>query len=284
MTASGAAPRGQRLYGIKGFRLVTQDLPRLVAFYREVLGFAAVGDIKTIGTEEMGLLGLQGGGRRQDLSIGSQTVAIDEFEIQGHSYPVDASASSLCFQHLALVVVDIGEAHARLRDVVSISTAGPQQLPASSGGVQAFKFRDPDGHPLELVQFPQVHMLATWKNRSPAPGQIALGIDHSAISVHDADTSVAFYGDLTLKQGKRAFNTGPAQERLDGLACAEVAVVPMIPDTAAPHLELLAYLVPELDRSPTMRVNDIAATRILWRGDKTDLLRDPDGHFQQIEP
>ena len=214
MTASGAAPGGQRLYGIKSFRLVTQDLPRMVAFYRGVLGFAAVGDIKAIGTEEMGLLGLQAGGRRQDLSIGSQTVAIDEFEIEGHSYPVDASAASLRFQHLALVVVDIEEAHARLRDIAPISIAGPQQLPASSGGVQAFKFRDPDGHPLELLQFPQDDMPATWKNRSPAPGQIALGIDHSAISVHGADTSIAFYGDLALKQGKRTFNTGPAQERM----------------------------------------------------------------------
>ena len=165
----------------------------------------------------MGLLGLQGGGRRQELSIGSQMVAIDEFEIEGRSYPLDGSAASLWFQHLALVVVEIAEAHARLRDIAPISIAGPQQLPASSGGVQAFKFRDPDGHPLELLQFPRDDSPTTWKERSPAAGQIALGVDHSAISVRDADTSVAFYGDLALKQGKRTFNTGPAQERLDGL-------------------------------------------------------------------
>ncbi len=284
MTASRALPGGQRLREIKGFRLVTQDLPRLSAFYRDVLGFAVVGDIKPIGREEVGLLGLQGSGRRQDLSIGSQTVAIDEFEIEGHSYPVDSSAASLWFHHFALVVVDIGEAHTRLRDIAPISIAGPQQLPASSGGVQAFKFRDPDGHPLELLQFPPDDMPATWKNRSPAPGQIALGVDHSAISIHDADTSVAFYADLALKQGKRTFNTGAAQQRLDGLPNVEVSVAPMIPETTAPHLELLAYLVPRRDRIPPSRVNDVAATRILWRGDKADLLRDPDGHLQQIEP
>ena len=231
----------------------------------------------------MGLLGLQGGGRRQELSIGSQMVAMDEFAIKGHSYPLEGSAASLWFQHLALVVVNIEEAHARLRAIAPISIAGPQQLPPSSGGVQAFKFRDPDGHPLELLQFPQEDMPATWKNRSPARGQIALGVDHSAIGVHDADASIAFYGDLALKQGKRTFNTGPAQERLDGLPNVEVSVVPMIPDTAAPHLELLAYRVRERDSLPTTRVNDVAATRILWRGDKADLLRDPDGHLQQIE-
>ena len=130
----------------------------------------------------------------------------------------------------------------------AISIAGPQQLPASSGGVQAFKFRDPDGHPLELLQFPQDDTPATWKDKFPAPGQISLGVDHSAISVHDADTSVAFYADLALKPGKRTFNAGAAQQRLDDLQNVEVSVVPMIPDTAAPHLELLTYLVPRRHR------------------------------------
>ena len=284
MTASRASPHQQRLRAIKGFRLITSDLPRLAAFYRDVLGFAVVGDIKPIGREEMGLLGLQGGGRRQDLSIGSQTVAIDEFEIEGRAYPPDTDAASLWFQHLALVVVEIAEAHARLRDLAPISIAGPQQLPASSGGVQAFKFRDPDGHPLELLQFPQDDTPTTWKDKFLAPGQISLGVDHSAISVHDADTSVAFYEGLALKRGKRTFNAGAAQQRLDDLQNVEVSVVPMIPDTAEPHLELLAYLVPRRDRILPSRANDVAATRILWRGDKADLLRDPDGHLQQIEP
>ena len=232
----------------------------------------------------MRLLGLQGGGLRQILSIGSQTVAIDQFEMAGCPYPPDSDAASLWFQHLALVVVDIAEAHARLRDIAPISIDGPQQLPASSGGVLAFKFRDQDGHPFEFVQFSRANMPATWKGRSPAPGQIALGVDHSAISVHDAEAGVAFYADLGLKQGKRTFNAGPAQQRLDDLKNVEVSVVPMIPETAAPHVELLAYQAPQGDRIPPWRANDVAATRILWRGDKADLLSNPDGHLQQIEP
>ncbi len=127
-------------------------------------------------------------------------------------------------------------------------------------------------------------MPATWKDKTALPGEIALGIDHSAISVHDADTSVAFYADLGLKQGKRTFNAGPAQQRLDDLKNVEVSVVPMIPETSAPHLELLAYQAPQGDRIPRWRANDVAATRILWRGDKADLLSDPNGHLQQIEP
>jgi catechol 2,3-dioxygenase-like lactoylglutathione lyase family enzyme len=54
-------------------------------------------------------------------------------------------------------------------------------------------------------------MPATWKDKTALPGEIALGIDHSALSVHDADTSVAFYADLGLKQGDRTLNAAPAQ-------------------------------------------------------------------------
>lgn len=282
MNASRASPGRQRLRGIEGFRLVTSDLSRLVAFYRDVLGFAVHGEVKLIAREEMDLLGLQGGGRRQGLSIGSQIVAIDEFEIEGRSYPPDCNAASLWFQHLALVVVDIAEAHVRLRDIAPISIAGPQQLPASSGGVQAFKFRDPDGHPLELLQFPRNHMPATWKDRSPARGQIALGVDHSAISVRDAEASEAFYSALGLTPGKRSVNQGPAQQRLDDLRDVEVSVTPMMPESNAPHLELLGYQTHGPGVARELHPNDVAATRILWLGEGPQLLHDPDGHFHQI--
>jgi catechol 2,3-dioxygenase-like lactoylglutathione lyase family enzyme len=274
----------QHLHGIRGFRLVTADLPRLVAFYRDVLGFTAVGDVQPIPSEELRLLGLRGGGERQLLSIGLQTVAVDHFEMTGRPYPADSDAASLWFQHLALVVVDIAKAHERLRNVYPISIDGPRRLPASSGGVEAFKFRDPDGHPLELLRFPSSDVPATWVGRTTLPGQIALGIDHSAISVNDADTSKRFYSALGLKPDPRAVNVGPAQQRLDDLRNVEVSVIPLIPDEVSPHLELLAYHVPQGDKAAPARANDTSATRVLWRGTRAELLRDPDGHLQQIEP
>lgn len=36
------------------------------------------------------------------------------------------------------------------------------RLPESSGGVTAFKFRDPDGHPLELLAFPDGKVPSRW--------------------------------------------------------------------------------------------------------------------------
>ena len=280
---SAASTDKQRLHGIRGFRLVTPDLPRLAGFYRDVLGFAAQGEAQPIPPEELLLLGVQGAGWRQTLSIGRQTVAIDQFEVAGLPYPAGSDAASLWFQHLALVVTDIAEAHARLRDMVPISINGPQQLPPSSGGVQAFKFRDPDGHPLELLQFPASSTPKTWKNRAPLPDQIALGIDHSAISVRDAATSAAFYAALGLTTGKETLNQGPAQQHLDDLEDVQVCVVPMIPDDMAPHLELLAYEVAQDETGALLRPNDVAATRLLWRGSRAELLSDPDGHLHQVE-
>ncbi len=152
-TPQNAAAEDTPLQAITGFHLVTQDLPRLVGFYHDVLGFALNGPAQRIDDAETALLAILGRGLRQALTIGRQRIVIEQFEAEGRPYPVHSDAASFWFQHLALVVVDIAEAYSRLRDAVPISLSGPQQLPAASGGVKAFKFRDPDGHPLELLEF-----------------------------------------------------------------------------------------------------------------------------------
>ena len=273
---------GTRLARIVGFRLTTQNLPRLGRFYQDVLGFATEGE-QVISGSEMALLGLNGGGRRRTLRMGEQTVAIDQFEEAGCAYPEESDAASLWFQHLALVVPDIEEAYGRVRDMAPISEGGPQHLPPASGGASAYKFRDPDGHPLELLQFPRDKTPASWRQRAPEPGQIAIGIDHSAISVAETQASVAFYTERGLATGKPTLNEGPAQQHLDDLRDVEVAVVPMQPDGGVPHLELLGYKVPRGKAGEKLRANDVAATRIVWSGSHSELLSDPDGHLLQIE-
>ena len=273
----------QRLKSILGFRLVTADIGRLTRFYRDVLGFTIEGKVHPIGAAEMALLGLAGKGRRQVLSIGRQTVALDEFETAGAPYPADSDAASLWFQHLALVVVDIAEAKARLCDAAPISEGGPQHLPPASGGVHAFKFRDPEKHPLELLQFSPSGIPTKWQDRIALSGQIALGIGHSAISVSNADTSIRFYTAFGLRSGKQTYNKGPAQEKLDGLENARLSVTPMNPDVAPPHLELLAYEGRPMPAVTPIQPNDVAATRVIWQGRSAALLRDPDGHLHQFE-
>lgn len=279
---SSKPAEGAPLRSILGFRLVTRDLPRLQRFYQETLGFAADGPEQAIPSCELALLGVPGAGRRQALQQGEQLVALDQFDITGRPYPDDGDAASLWFQHLALVVADMAEAYRRVAACTPISEAGPQHLPQSSGGVHAFKFRDPDGHPLELLQFPAGSRPSAWQGRAAVAGQIGLGIDHSAISVTDADASTAFYRSLGLEPGDRTVNHGPEQQRLDALAGVEMSVVPMQPASGTPHLELLGYRVPHGAAGPPSQVNDVAATRVVWQGARAALLRDSDGHIHQV--
>jgi catechol 2,3-dioxygenase-like lactoylglutathione lyase family enzyme len=261
--------------GIAAFRLVTRDLDRLARFYRAI-GFV-VGEREPIEAAEMRLLGLEGAGERLAMRLGPSRVDLDRFETPGRDYPGDASAADLVFQHLAIVTDDAAAAWARAAEAgaVPISRAGAVTLPPSSGGVTAVKFRDPDGHPLEFLQFP-AGANPDWT------GSGVQGIDHSALSVADVAASRRLFAERGLSEGKATLNKGPAQVALDGLDGVEAEVVPMNPAGAPPHVELLGYRTPRGRAHPPLAANDVAATRIVWHADRDALLRDPDGHLHQL--
>jgi catechol 2,3-dioxygenase-like lactoylglutathione lyase family enzyme len=260
---------------ITAFRLTTADSERLAQFYAG-LGFA-VGNREAIGDDEIALLALQGGGSRLPLHLGGQRVDLDCFDAPGRPYPTGTTAADLCFQHLAIVTDDADIAWKRVKALgaTPISTSGPVLLPASTGVAAAVKFRDPEGHPLELLQ------LAIASGRSWT-GTRLLGIDHSAISVSDVNASRLFYEALGLSVHGPTLNSGPTQMVLDGLAEVEVDVVPMLPDQDTPHLELLGYRKPAGRVAGRLEVNDVAATRIVWAADRDQLVRDPDGHLHLL--
>ncbi|MGH6985345.1 MAG: VOC family protein [Caulobacteraceae bacterium] len=262
------------LSAIAAFRLTTAEPERLIAFYRAI-GFT-VGEAVAISPQEMTLLGLQGGGRRISLGLGAGRLELEIFDRQGRPYPEGATAADLCFQHLALLAEDAAAAWIKARGCGArpISADGAVRLPASAGGVTAVKFRDPEGHPLEFLQFPA----GDAASRIGGPR-----IDHSAISVSDSGASRRFYQSLGLAPGASSLNHGPTQAGLDGLADVRVEVQAMTPPRAAPHLELLGYRHPVGRRSPPSPANDVAATRILWKADRNALLRDPDGHLHVLE-
>jgi catechol 2,3-dioxygenase-like lactoylglutathione lyase family enzyme len=260
---------------IRSFQLVTPDPARLVRFYA-ALGFTP-GEAEAIPAEEMRVLGLAGGGWRQPLRLGGSLIELDRFDAPGRPYPSDATAADLVFQHLALVTDDAAAAWARAQaaGAVPISRDGPVTLPASSGGVTAVKFRDPDGHPLELLRFPP-GANADWTGRG------VMGIDHSAIAVADAAASRRFYAGHDLTEGKPTLNEEPGQVALDGLDGAVADVVPLRPATKPPHLELLCYRHPRGRSHAPLEANDVAGTRIVWAADRDVLVRDPDGHLHQL--
>ena len=253
------------------FGLNVGDLDRAQEFYVRALGFAPVGEAGDPALAR--LLGVRRA-RTRTLRYGEQRVELTLCDPPGAAYPDGSTTSDTWFQHFALATPDIAAAVERLRRhrYTAITQDGPQRLPAASGGAIAYKFRDPDGHPLELIQF----------------AAAATGIDHSAISVADAARSRAFYEQLGLSRASDQVNTGPEQDRLDGLRGVEVDVVAMRPsDQATPHLELLGYRAPR-GRAMQVGVSDIAATRLVLESDTTDadaaVVFDPDRHALLVVP
>jgi catechol 2,3-dioxygenase-like lactoylglutathione lyase family enzyme len=268
------------------FGLTTGDTAALAAFYEQAFGFRHLKTARLSGAAFERLMAVEHGAESVWLGLGDEIVELTRFDAPGRAYPEAIMASDLMFQHFAIVVADMDQAYRRLRAIsgwTPISWNGPQRLPASSGGVSAFKFRDPEGHPLELLAYPAGGVPERWKTGSG----LCLGIDHSAISVRDAERSIAFYETLGLRLGARSFNHGSEQSALDGLEQAELDVVALEPIRDTPHLELLCYHSVAHRAGIPLRSNDIAATRLVFEtggppseaADPAEIgMVDPDGH------
>ena len=239
------------------FDRTVADLDRTERFYRDHLGFVREAPPEPVPPAEAEALGLSG--RRLRMRLGAQYVAFVQADPPGAPYPAGTEATDPVFQHLAIVVRDMDEA---MRGLVAepISRGGPQLLPPSTGNVAAYKFRDPDGHPLELIHFPGGEPARRWTD---APG-LFLGIDHSAITVTDLDAAIDVLTSLGLSLTERGLNRGPEQARLDGLPDPVVDVVALVPPEPAPHVELLHYRAPARRRPPhTYGPADRASTRFV---------------------
>lgn len=262
---SGASARA--VTALLGLTRTVADLARSEAFYRDGLGFAAVappGPIPAAVREASGLAGHAG--QRLRMRLGRQSLDLLAFDPPGLPYPGDPAATDPWFQHAAIVVRDMDAAYARLSALhpTPITRGGPQRLPATSGGVSAYKFRDPDGHPLELIFFPDGASAEAW---AEAPG-LFLGIDHSAITVTDRDAGLAFFRDgLGLTVETRSLNRGPEQAALDGVANPVVDVIGLTPSgTPTPHVELLHYRAParRVGAPPRITARDRASTQFIF--------------------
>jgi catechol 2,3-dioxygenase-like lactoylglutathione lyase family enzyme len=287
--AENSAPHLQ-VRRLARFGLTTPNAHQLSEFYRNVLGFRWLGTERRSGLDFERLMGVESGASVITLGLGDEVVELLQFDRPGRLYPKDATSSDLCFQHFAIVVADIDAAYQRLvsaAEWTAISTDGPQQLPASSGSVTAFKFRDPDGHPLELLAFPDDRIPSYWQARSRS--NLFQGIDHSAISVANGAASLEFYRDLGFRVAARSFNGGPEQERLDAVGHVQVEVTALEPEQSTPHIELLYYRSVARGEGSVVRANDVAATRLILIVDGSSAesaiaqrLIDPDGHHLVI--
>jgi catechol 2,3-dioxygenase-like lactoylglutathione lyase family enzyme len=299
--------------------LTVADLGRSVAFYADVLTFEPTHDTVVSGAAYGRLQGVPGARVRVvGMRLGDEEIELTEYlEADGRPVLADSRSNDGWFQHIAIVTADMDSAYGRLRrhGVAHISSA-PQRLPdwnPAAGGIRAFYFRDPDGHALEIIEFPPGKGAAKWHRPS---GRLFLGIDHTAIAAAETTRSLAFYRDvLGLAVVGESDNHGIEQERLSGVPGARVRIT-TLRAAAGPGVELLDYVEPGDGRPfpADSRPNDLwhwqtrvttadaagAASRLRAAGaavvspdvialpasdlgfSRGLLVRDPDGHAVQV--
>ena len=242
--------------------MTVSDMDRAVDFYTSVLTFEKVSDVEVGGRDYELLTGVFGARLRVvRLRLGGESIELTEFLApRGRPLPADVRANDLVFQHIAIIVSDMDAAYERLRRFrVAHASTGPQRLPdwnPNAGGIRAFYFRDPDGHFLEVLQFPRGKGPDRWHNTD----RLFLGIDHTAIVVSDTDRSLALYRDLLgLQVAGTSENFDVEQEHLNNVFGARLRITTLrAPE--GPGIELLEYLAPRDGRPAPLdlKANDLA--------------------------
>jgi catechol 2,3-dioxygenase-like lactoylglutathione lyase family enzyme len=300
--------------------IVVSDLDQAVDFYSTVLTFKKVSETEVWGDAYEHLEGLFGLRMRvARLRLGEEQIELVEYlaPSTGRPIPIDSHSHDRWFQHVAIIVSDMNRAYDWLRQhKIQHASTAPQRLPdwnPNAGGIEAFYFKDPDGHVLEVLAFPPGKGDPNWHRPTE---KLFLGIDHTAIVVEDTDTSLRFYRDLLgLRVAAASENYGAEQERLNNVFGARLRITGLRPQRGF-GIEFLEYVAPSDGRPyPTdTRSNDLwswqtrlvaedaeqaASTLRAGRAafvstgvvelpegslgfSKGLLVRDPDGHFIQV--
>ncbi len=227
--------------------ITVSDMDRAVDFYSRVLTFKKLSDAEVAGTEYEHLFGVFGARVHiVTMGLGEESIELMEFLApKGRPIPADSRSNDRWFQHIAIIVSDIDRAYRVLRqNKVEHASSEPQRLPdwnKNAGGIKAFYFKDPDGHPVEILWFPPGKGDAKWHR---AGDRLFLGIDHTAITVADTDASLAFYRDtLGLRVAGESENYGTEQEHLNNVFGARLRIT-ALRAPSGPGIELLEYLAP----------------------------------------
>jgi catechol 2,3-dioxygenase-like lactoylglutathione lyase family enzyme len=307
-------PNPFSVQAVESVGMTVADMDRAIAFYTNVLGCQKLSDVEVWGSTYENLQGLFGIRMRLvRLALGDEIIELTDYLTPGgRPIPVEQRSNDLSFQHLAIVVSDMEKAYQHLRShrVQYVSTA-PQKLPEflkAAAGIEAFYFRDPDGHNLEIIHFPPDKGNPKWQQPTQ---QLFLGIDHTAIAVSKTSNSLKFYNDLLgLKLIGESENYGTQQAHLNNVFRARLRIS-SLGASRGPGIEFLEYLQPR-DGKPfppdtrpddlwywqtTLTVNNL---ELAWKNLQKDyqvlstgiirisepnlgfqkgfLIRDPDGH------
>jgi catechol 2,3-dioxygenase-like lactoylglutathione lyase family enzyme len=256
------------------------DLDRSLKFF-QALDFALVDELYVNGAALGELLALPSAEARvARLRLGSERVELRQFIAPlGRVVREDSHSNDQTFQHMAIVVRDMDAAFAAVerQGAMHVSPA-PQTIPASNpvaGGIRAYYFKDPDGHALELIWFPEGKGRARWRAH---PARLFLGIDHSAIAVSDTERSLPFYKGLGFVVAGESLNFGKEQEALSGVSGARVRITGLAP-LLGPAVEFLSYLAPGPGRSTPAD----SATNDLWHWEISVEVDELEGALRAVE-
>jgi catechol 2,3-dioxygenase-like lactoylglutathione lyase family enzyme len=261
--------------GVDSIGLTVSDLDRSVEFYAGVLHFEKVSETEVDGESYEHLTGVFALRMRvARMRLGEEYIELTEFLApHGRPAPAEAHGNDRWFQHIAIIVSDMDRAYQWLRDhKVQHASPGPQLLPAwnkNAGGIRAFYFRDPDGHPLEVLWFPPDKGNPKWHLPND---QLFLGIDHTAIVISETEASLKFYRDhLGMEVTGESENYGPEQERLNNVFGARLHIT-ALRAASGPGIEFLEYLAPRDGRPfpPDEKANDLIHWQTRFLGISVD--------------
>ncbi len=286
----GAHAAGSPVSAVDSVAMTVGNLDASRAFYEKVLKFEFVSDTEVSGEAYEHLYGVFGLRLRiVTLKLGDERLQLEQFIApQGRPFPVDSHSNDGWFQHMAIIVSDMDRAFAWLREHnATFASSGPQVLPQSNkqaAGISAFYFRDPDGHYLEVLHFPDDKGNTKWHERL---GRLFLGIDHTAIVVADTESSLKFYRDtLGLEIVGTSENYGTEQEHLNNVFGARLRIT-TLHAARGPGVELLEYLTPRDGRAMPVdtRANDVWHWQINLTADVDAVERGARAnHYRMISP
>src|SRR5207248_3696898 len=275
---------------VDGVGVTVSDMDHAVAFYA-ALTFQKVSDTEVLGEEYEHLEGVFGARMRiVRMQLGDEHIDLIEYLApRGRPIPVDSRSNDLWFQHIAIVVRDMDQAFAKLRQLkVQFVSTAPQTLPTSipaAAGIKAFYFHDPDQHNLEIIYFPPGKGDPRWQEKTD---NLFLGIDHTAVGISNTNASLHFYRDLLgLRKAGESENFGTEQEHLNQVFGAHLHITGMRA-SAGPGIEFLEYLTPRdgRPRSADVRANDIVHWQTIVLTEDVDILAKKlrDAHVPFVSP
>lgn len=270
-----ASDRKPLVTAVDSIGITVSDLDRAVDFYTSVLTFEKISEFETVGEALEHTTGVFGARTRTArLRLGEEFIELTEYLApRGKPIPMDSRGNDRWFQHIALIVSDMDQAYKRLRAFkVQHASTGPQRLPdwnSNAGGIEAFYFRDPDGHFLEVLAFPPGKGNPKWHKPS---AKLFLGIDHTAIVISDTEASLRFYRDVAgLEVAGESENYGTEQEHLNNVFGARLKITALRAASGL-GIEFLEYLAPRDGRPfpPETRSNDLIHWQTRFLGGSAD--------------